>query len=109
MKIKNSKKNTLAMKQGKHPTNLNKKITDSEERYKALEGEYLKLKEEISNKETREEIEKFLKNQAFTFILTEGLLEKFLKFRESGQRTKTQEAIYTLVLATDPIGFWISA
>lgn len=108
MKIKNSKKNTLAsLRQGKQPTDLKKKLSESEQKYKLLEEEYLKFKDDYSQKETMENLEKFLKNQAFTFILTEGLLEKFLEFRKSGQRTKTQETIYTLVLATEPKGFWI--
>lgn len=108
MRNKNSKKNTLAsMKQGKQPTDLKKRLSESEEKYKILEDEYLKLKEKFSDKETEETVEKFLKNQAFVFILTEGLLDKFLEFRKAGQRTRTQEAIYTLVLATDPTGLWI--
>ena len=52
-------------------------------------------------------IEKLLKNEAYAFLLAEGLLDKFLDFREHFHRTKAQHALYNLVAEADMGGLWI--
>lgn len=134
---KRQQKNMLSslLKQREQPTHLKKQLREDEEKYKLLQEEYNKLNKDFSDieKQLREDkekyqllcdenekakkklscmeakgvIEKFLKNEAYAFLLSEGLLDKFLLFREPKNRTKTQDAIYTLISATDLVGMWI--
>lgn len=102
-----NRKNLSTSRQKEQPSDFRKKLGDSEAKNRALDKDCIKLKEELSFMEDRATIEKFLKNEAYAFLISEGLLDKFLAFPEAEQRTKTQDAIYTLVSATDLIGFWI--
>ena len=77
----------------------------NENDYKELIKAYDKLCSETREKY---ELEKCLKNEAYAFILSEGLLDKFLDFREPLHRTRSQEIHYTLTTASDLPGEWIA-
>lgn len=72
-----------------------------------LKEEYQKVLEELTEIKEGEKIEKYLKNEAYAFLLAEGLLDKFLEFRERFHRTKAQDALYSLVAEADMGGLWI--
>ena len=63
--------------------------------------------EKLQEAKEGERIEKHLKNEAYAFLLAEGLLDKFLEFREHFHRTKAQDALYSLVAEADQGGLWI--
>ena len=86
---------------------IEKKLDDSEEKYQKLYTESEWIKEKLSFIESDDIIEKFLKNEAYAFLLSENLLDKFLVFREATKRTKTQETIFNLVIAAELTGLWI--
>lgn len=110
-----------ASKQSGLSASLQKKCEEYKQQYQDLQKEYGKLCEEFSaNKneilslckklsvlESDKAIEKLLRKEAYAFILVRGLLDEFVKFRDAKQRTKTQEAIMTLVSTTDFIDIWI--
>lgn len=78
----------------------------------ATKGKYLskeqkETQEELIKAKEGEQAEKLLKNEAYAFLLAEGLLNKFLRFREYFYRTKTQDALYNLVAEADLGGLWI--
>ena len=54
-----------------------------------------------------ERIERRLKNEAYSFLLSEGLLEKFLEYRTNFHRTKSQETYYRLTMSANIEGAWI--
>lgn len=85
----------------------NKKQQESEEKFRKLEEENKTTKEKISVLESKCNVEKYLKNEAYAFLLSEGLMDKFLDFREHFQRTRAQEAIYTLVCESNLGGLWV--
>ena len=97
------------------PTTLEEEIVEkSKEYYESLSEEYKealkKLNEEeekLDDMEAGEAIERHLKNEAYGFILSEGLLEKFLEYREKFHRTRAQEVLYTMATETDQRGLWI--
>lgn len=83
------------------------KLQESEKNYDELAKKHQETQEKLHDYETGESIEKFLKNEAYAFLLAEGLLDKFLDFRETFHRTKAQEALYTLVAKNNQEGLWI--
>lgn len=88
-------------------THLQNAIKQSEQNFEELAKEHQETQEKIHDLETGESIEKFLKNEAYAFLLAEGLLDKFLDFRETFHRTKAQDALYNLVAEADLGGLWI--
>ena len=74
--------------------------------YDMLEAKYRAYKDKCSFVEGREEIERFLKNEAYSFLLAEGIIDKFLEYREA-QQTKQQGAAYFLVVNANLEGLWI--
>lgn len=86
---------------------IEKSLKESEEKYQKLYAENEKAKDKLSRIGSNEIVEKFLKNEVYAFLLTDGLLDKFLMFREPNQRTKVQDIIYNFVIALDLEGEWI--
>lgn len=82
------------------PSHLEEAIKQSEKNYEELAKELQEAKE-------GEQIEKLLKNEAYAFLLAEGLLDKFLEFRQHFHRTKAQDALYNLVAEASLGGLWI--
>lgn len=80
------------------------------EQYGTLEKENKELKEKLSQAEGRESIELFLKNEAYSFLLSEGLIDKFLEYRKNSQTSsKQQAAAYFLTISANLGGLWIDA
>lgn len=79
------------------------------EQYRTLEKKCLEYKDKLSLAEGREEIERFLKNEAYSFLLAEGLLDKFLEYRDTSQQTKQQATAYYLSINANLGGLWIDA
>ena len=66
------------------------------------------MREQLISAEDRERIERFLKNEAYAYIMAEGLLDTFLDFRTTSlYRTKKQESIYKPVMEANLGGLWI--
>ena len=66
------------------------------------------MREQLISAEDRERIERFLKNEAYAYIMAEGLLDKFLEFRATSlYRTKKQESTYKPVMEANLGGLWI--
>lgn len=86
---------------------LNKELSTYTEKYEALEKEYKEALDKITIYETGEAIEKYLKNLAYAFIVSEGLLERFFDFMDPHHRDKRQEAIYSLTMEAELGGLWI--
>ena len=93
---------------------LEKVIKTSENYYEELKAEHKKTKAElqkalevIQTAIDGETLEKYLKNEAYAFLLAEGLLDKFLEFREPFHRTKAQDALFKLVAEAQMGGLWI--
>ena len=84
-----------------------KQLSQLEEALKQKENEHQETLKQLSEIEERAKVEKYLKNEAYAFLLAEGLLDKFLEFRERFHRTKAQDALYTLVAEADMGGLWI--
>ena len=78
-----------------------------EEELRNLESEYLNTLKELEEAEGGEEVECFLKNEAYSFILSEGLTDKFLEYRKTSHRSKHQEALYNLTIGAGMAGLWI--
>lgn len=109
---KNKKKKQLsnlgeAIKQKKQLSRLEEAIKQSETYFEELSREHKETKENLQKAKEGEKIEKLLKNEAYAFLLAEGLLDKFLEFREHFHRTKAQDALYTLTAEADLGGLWI--
>lgn len=82
----------------------------AETKAKLLPGRYNleELREQLMSAEDRERIERFLKNEAYAYIMAEGLLDKFLEFRTTSlYRTKKQESTYKPVMEANLGGLWI--
>ena len=62
---------------------------------------------ELQETKEGERVERYLKNEAYAFLLAEGLLDKFLEFREKFHRTKPQEVLFSLVTEANMGGLWI--
>ena len=80
-----------------------KENVDFEEKFK----EYKDILDKLEKAEEGEAVEKHLKNEAYAFLLSEGLMEKFLEFREPFHRTRAQGALYNLVAEANLGGLWI--
>ena len=94
----------MKTRKGKFQENL---LTKLRRRNRELEQKYSKLSETLSDSLAGEAIERSLKNEAYAFILAEGLTEKFLGFRIMPNRSKHQAALYSLVTGADLEGIWI--
>ena len=84
-----------------------KQLSQLEEKYAKLEKMKGELLEELSEKMVSGATEKLLKNEAYAFLLSEGLVEKFLNFRYTYQRTKSQEVYFKLVQIADLDDCWL--
>ena len=84
-----------------------KQLSLLEENYAKLEEAYRKTLENLRDTETGETIENILKNEAYAFIISEGLTEKFLDFRVLANRSRHQEAVYNAVTEAGLEGIWI--
>ena len=76
--------------------------------FNGVNGILSQVKEELNNERDENSEERLYKNEAYAFILSEGLLDKFLDFREPLHRTRSQEIHYTLTTASDLPGEWIA-
>jgi hypothetical protein len=78
--------------------------------YDTICEEYNTLFRDGGSKELVEENsrERLLKNEAYAFILSEGLIDKFLDFREPFHRTRSQDISYNLAIMADIPDFWIA-
>ena len=101
-------------KKKKQHSHLEEAIKKSEKYYEELKAEQKETKAELQKAiETLqtaidgETLEKYLKNEAYAFLLAEGLLDKFLEFREPFHRTKAQDALFNLVAEAQMGGLWI--
>ena len=84
-----------------------KQLSQLEEKCAKLEKMNGELLEELAEKVVSEATEKNLKNEAYAFLLSEGLVDKFLNFREIYQRTKSQEVYLRLVQIADLEECWL--
>ena len=84
-----------------------KKLSLLEEKYSKLERAYGEALENLSEAEEDGSLERLLKNEAYAFLLSKGLLEEFLEFRSEFHRSRSQEAQYSLVTEADREGLWI--
>jgi glutathionylspermidine synthase len=94
----------MAKKHGKQFSTLEETIL---EKYNKLTKQQKELIAKVAESDERERIERYLKNEAYAFLLAEGLLDKFLEFRETFHRTKPQEVLFSLVTEADMGGLWI--
>ena len=94
-------------KDKKQLSHLEETIKKNEQKYEELKVEHQKALECIQTATEGETLEKYLKNEAYAFILAEGLLDKFLDFREPFHRTKAQGALFNLVAEAQIGGLWI--
>lgn len=81
----------------------------AETKAKLLPGGYNleELREQLISAEDRERIERFLKNEAYAYLISEGLLDKFLWFRSSSlHRTEKQENAYKPITEANLGGLW---
>ena len=88
-------------------SHLEEAIKTSERHYEELNKEHQETLKQLSEVKEGETIERYLKNEAYAFLLAEGLLDKFLEFREHFHRTKPQDALYNLVAEAGMGGLWI--
>ena len=100
-----SKKNKS--QNGKRLSQIKDANKPSEKYCEVLSRELKETQEELNETKDGERIEKRLKNEAYAFLLAEGLLDKFLEFREHFHRTKAQDALYTLTAEANLGGLWI--
>lgn len=84
-----------------------KQLSKLEEKYGKLEKMYGEALEELSEKVIDEGTERVLKNEAYAFLLSEGLVDKFIDFRETFHRSRAQEAYWKLVSQADLDGYWL--
>jgi hypothetical protein len=95
-------------KKKKQPSRQESTIKQTEEKLQETQEKlYQEALERLKKAEEGEEVEKLLKNEAYAFLLAEGLLDKFLEFRETFHRTKPQEVLFSLVTEADMGGLWI--
>lgn len=66
------------------------------------------VKEDLNSEREENSRERLLKNEAYAFILSEGLIDKFLDFREPFHRTRSQDISYNLAIMADIPDFWIA-
>ena len=77
------------------------------EKYNKLTKQQKELIAKVAESDEGERVERYLKNEAYAFLLAEGLLDKFLEFREPFHRTKAQDALFNLVDEAQMGGLWI--
>jgi glutathionylspermidine synthase len=77
------------------------------EKYNKLTKQQKELIAKVAESDEGERVERYLKNEAYAFLLAEGLLDKFLEFREPFHRTKAQDALFNLVAEAQMGGLWI--
>jgi len=95
-------------KKRKQLSHLESVVKQNEEKLQETQEKlYQEALEKLKEAEEGEVIEKMLKNEAYAFLLAEGLLDKFLEFREYFHRTKAQNALYNLVADASLGGLWI--
>lgn len=94
----------MAKKHGKQFSTLEETIL---EKYNKLTKQQKELIAKVAESDEGERIERYLKNEAYAFLLAEGLLDKFLEFRETFHRTKPQEVLFSLVTEANMGGLWI--
>jgi predicted PP-loop superfamily ATPase len=95
-------------KKRKQPSHQESTIKQTEEKLQETQEKlYQEALERLKKAEEGEEVEKLLKNEAYAFLLAEGLMDKFLDFREYFQRTKAQNALYNLVAEASLGGLWV--
>lgn len=94
----------MAQKNGKQLSTLEETIL---EKYNKLTKQQKELIAKVAESNEGERIERYLKNEAYAFLLAEGLLDKFLEFRETFHRTKPQEVLFSLVAEANMGGLWI--
>lgn len=88
-------------------SHLEEAIKQSEKYYEELSKEHQETQRQLSEAKDGERVERYLKNEAYAFLLAEGLLDKFLEFRETYHRTRAQDALFNLVAQADMGGLWI--
>ena len=91
------------MESKKHYEELAREHQETLEKFKETQ----ESQDKLEKSQEGEEIERFLKNEAYAFLLAEGQIDKFLEFREHYHRTKAQEALYNLVADAHLGGLWI--
>jgi hypothetical protein len=92
---------------GKQLSHLERALKQSEKKNEELEKQLSKSQEALQTAIEEECLERVLKNEAYAFLLAEGLVDKFLEFREYFHRTKAQNALYNLVAEAHQGGLWI--
>ena len=95
------------MRQKKQLQNIDGATQRKGNKYDELEAVNRDLQNQLSKAENLEEIERTLKNEAYSFLLSEGLIEKFLEYRSGFHRNKHQEAAYLLTFQANLGGLWI--
>jgi len=96
-----------AIKQKRCYEELDKEYKETLKKYQEFEKAYQDSLNDLDQALEGEQIEKLLKNEAYAFFLAEGLLDKFLEFREYFHRTKAQDALYNLTTEANLGGLWI--
>ena len=104
--LSESTKQVEALK--KELSTANKAGEKLQKAYDTISEGYNTLFKEKGEIEDENSEERLYKNEAYAFILSEGLLDKFLDFREPLHRTRSQEIHYTLTTASDLPGEWIA-
>ena len=84
-----------------------KQLSKLKEKYGKLEKMYGEALEKLSEKVIDEGTERVLKNEAYAFLLSEGLVDKFIDFRETFHRSRAQGAYWRLVSQADLDGYWL--
>jgi len=92
---------------GKQLSHLERALKQSEKKYEELEKQLKETQEKLQEAKEGYVVERLLKNEAYGFILSEGLLDKFLEYREYFHRTKAQNALYNLVAEASLGGLWV--
>ncbi len=86
--------------------NNNGKEEEYRRKYEELEKDFSAEHIRVIDSLEREEEERTLKNIAYSFLISKGLLSEFLDFCK-GNRTKEQEFVYKLVKEKDLKRNWI--
>ncbi len=83
---------------------LNKELS---EKYNSLKEDYYKEIEEGNGSTASIMEEAQLKNEAYGFIISQGLLDKFIAKRISREREPLEAALDYLLLSAEAFGDWI--
>ena len=83
---------------------LKKKLQEAEEQLQKEQALNTELREELTTlKEAR------LKNEAYAFIIGQGLLDKFLNSKIRDDKESTEQALSFLFMETTPLDDWLIA